>query len=352
MADDDATQDGVSLDDQNPEEKPQTPETPATDDRTDFIEDLARRSGELRGHETPAEENTPTADKEKEGAPGDTPPAPKAADKDDGGDDTPTDDGLREIVVDGQKKKVAVKELIEDGIKARQKLLAADKRLEDAARLKKEIEDLKAELLSRSPQERNAAKKNAGDIEALRRDYMEKAQYGSVDEATEALEAYEQAILGRSAGPSKTELLEEIKAEQIRERFTAPAADGGFGDLYDESHGEVEVAGPDGKTYTQPALEFLAMQEVNRLLKSGEPNTWATYKKAGETVRQKYVQGNRTKNADNITDFNKKREEKRKTDNVNPAHGRQLSDKAERELTEEERYRAGVREIQKSRGQL
>ena len=204
----------------------------------------------------------------------------------------PTDTEEIELVIDGEKVKKTKAEILEIGRKAAQKELAADRRLEEAARIKREAEAELARSRSaatRTPQtepETPPATPPAAAVDydkavaEKRKALREAMTYGDDDDQETAQVEYEKALrdqfnAGRQPATSvdPVTLAKNVKVQLAREsivdRFTAPETDGGFADIWGD-----------------PALQAQVMQEVNRSIEAGANDLdWKTYEAAGKKVR-------------------------------------------------------------------
>jgi len=120
----------------------------------------------------------------------------------------PVDDPIETLKVDGEEREVPQSKVLEEGRRAMQKELAADKRLEEAALLKKQYE----ELLARANQQFTPPP-------PVEEDLTETIQNAAFD--PEAAKRLAQAIKGRDAAtPDVMQLVrEEIQAQHMLDRF-------------------------------------------------------------------------------------------------------------------------------------
>lgn len=257
---------------------------------------VARKDAEEEAEDTPAEDSEAEAGKpegkQDEQAPtgeADKPQEPVKA-------EAPiSDDEEVELVVDGEKVKKKRSELIEIGRRAAQKELAADKRLEEATRLKREVEALREELTRsrRTPDEEPPDKpestpdKPATNLDAVvaekRKALREALNFGDEEDQERAQVEYEQALAdmfqAKAGRQQATPPLDpDVLAEQIEirmshksiaKRFTSSPDQGGFGDLWEE-----------------PEWKEAVQLEVDRAIQKGASGTdWNTYEQAGKKIR-------------------------------------------------------------------
>ena len=210
-------------------------------------------------------------------------------------DEKPTDtDEEVEIVVDGEKKMVPLSEITDAGIRSLQKESAADKRLEEATRLLKEAKEVQPPVSKEKPAETDAEtdKADLSDQDAInnlaqsRKAYRDAIQYGTDEEVEKALIDYEEAqkVLYRAemgasnatqqAGDVVDQVANKLEEREILKKFQLPEDEGGFKDLTND-----------------PVLYNAVLIKVDELLKDGEANTWDTYQKAGDFVRNTYGSG-------------------------------------------------------------
>jgi hypothetical protein len=245
-------------------------------------DDLQKPSGteaeaQPEGEKLPVE--APPAEPDKPAEPAAAPP-------------TPTEDEQIELIIDGQKVKKPKSELIEIGKKAAQKELAAEKRLEEATRIKREAEEYARSVRTAAP--RTPAQEPEGTpptpptdtagldaaIREKRKALREAMNYGDEEDQEKAQVAYEDALAAKFAvgrgTPSAIDpdmvadrAIQRMAHKDIQKRFLAPVESGGFKDLWEE-----------------PEYQAQIMQEVDRAIASGADGTdWSIYESAGKKVR-------------------------------------------------------------------
>jgi hypothetical protein len=245
--------------------------------------------------------------------------------KEDDADETATDKEEVEIVVNGEKKTVPLSEVKDAGIRALQKESAADKRLEEATKLLKEAKEVKTEQPSDEDAETEETEETDSSAEDAEKDlakkreaYRDAIQYGTDEEVDEALIEYEKAqktafLAASGASQDATqsnmsvdEVADKLEEREVIKKFHLPSEEGGFKDLTDD-----------------PILLHASKLKVDELLKDGEPNTWETYRKAGELVRKKYVIGSQPEEKPTSDEsLEVKKERKREIDNIPAATAR------------------------------
>lgn len=218
-----------------------------------------------------------------------------------------------ELIVDGEKIVKTKAEIEEAGGKRNlQKILAADKRLEEATLLLRQAQaTVQAQLpgqgaaSQREPQP--VSQEQGQKIKAL----YEKLRYGDDDEGQEAMQ---ELLQGRTATPvDKQEILQAVEQmfygynlagekKRIQAVFTTAPDQGGYADIYPEEMG--------GKSKDPEMWEFFDYK-INQLVNAGEPQELATYQKAADAVRKRFGAG--TTQQDSLAD---KRERKRGIDVV------------------------------------
>jgi hypothetical protein len=206
-----------------------------------------------------------------------------------------------EIVVYGEKKLYPKSQVDAHGGKtAFQKELAADRKMEEASSVIKELKELKQELLKKPdqlPREQDQDADEDKELEALRDDLAKKRkarydanQFEDEDAALKADEEYEEAQRkvwaaeagrgGSSATPEKvkqtvTETLKEQEYAKINKQFYLPPDEGGFADL----------------TFENDPLKFSVFQSVitHKINNEGKSDMdWKTYEETGNEVRKMF----------------------------------------------------------------
>ena len=209
------------------------------------------------------------------------------------------DSETQELLVDGEKVIKSKAEIAEvGGVRNMQKILAADRRLEqatrerqEATRLLKEIQEAaKAGLPSKggATQEESALSTEQQErIKAL----SEKWKYGDEEESQEAL----QQLLAEGRNTATPQLKQEVmqdvvrllyqqkiaqEARRVHSVFTAAPEDDGYADIYPKEKG--------GKCEDPEVWEFFDYK-INSLVNAGEPQELATYRKAADVVRKRFA---------------------------------------------------------------
>jgi len=152
--------------------------------------------------------------------------------------DKPADEELVTIVVDGEKREVPKFQVYEQGVRTLQKEAAADKRLEDANRRLKDIEQREAEI-ARYNLEQAALQQNSNspppkqdvDVQAQARQIIDKILDGDEEEAAKALAD----VMGRNnATPiDHSKLIPEV-AQQVQRQIEGQRALQSFQQTYPE----------------------------------------------------------------------------------------------------------------------
>jgi hypothetical protein len=271
-----------------------------------------------------------------------------------------------ELLVSGEKRVVPKSQVLEAGIRTLQKDAAADKKLEEASILLREVREEK-ERLSAARQtdteiprtyvkEPDAANIKPGDedIEAQLEQMEQAIRYGSEEEAREALrpllEIKKQIASTKMAEVDPGKIYQAVderltQAEIIR-KFSATPEQGGFADL--NQH---------------PYLRKMAAEAVDDLIKTGGKSglDWSTYEEAGKRVREQVLglaqvissseEGRSTGTGERT--LSQKVERKRRIDNVFGVGVKDTGSGAESsppESSEAERQRI-INEIRQARGQ-
>lgn len=232
--------------------------------------------------ETPKSDETPNAlEPPKEEAPA-TPAPPQ-----------PPTEKMVTIVVDGVTKEVPESQIIDTGRRAMQKELASDKRLEEAARLKKEVEELKAELYRRMPPgqdpgahiqqpQQTPPPDPLADVATKIPSWMTAIRYGTEEEANAAFMEALRATQSKVQQPPQPSELEPSKVlRMVDERLQVKSIVTKFDQTPPEQGGFADIA-------KDPYLRQLATEEVNRLIRdeNRHPLDWETYELAGKKIRE------------------------------------------------------------------
>lgn len=229
-----------------------------------------------------------------------------------------------EVKVDGQTVKVPVSKVIDAGIRTYQKEAAADKRLEEAARLKAEAERYAQWLATQGrgaePQQQAQQQVPAWQerLDAL----GDAIQFGDKEQRNRAMLEYGQIMAGLGAQmalPHMQQAFAERELQQFNQQvaqwFASPPDKGGYGDIASD-----------------PELYGIAVALVDSKRANGDTrNSIDFYKEIGDTVR-----GLRGKFTGGTTaSLDERRDKKRKMDSVPTLSGRATSQPQKEETRED-----------------
>jgi len=251
-----------------------------------------------------------------------------------------------ELVVDGEKRKVPLSKVHDAGIRALQKESAADKRLEEATRIKEEALKLVANVKP-SAEQVDADKVSAEKLGELRNNFIHQNLYGTEEEAAEAMVEWEKALISFAGTAQPTpsfdpnDLKVVLKQVTLEERIYAPPEEGGYGDLM-----------------ADPILRDQTALYVDKLVAAGEGSLddFETYRKAGDAMR--LIGSTLSPNykapileKGKAISFEEKKEKKRKIDNLKSASSKAQIEDAEEESGEESASSV-IAQMRKDRGQM
>lgn len=350
--------------------------------RLNYLDQIAKRNREkikddfqpFDGEDVVEEEkevDAPTDDSGAEGKKESKPTATEAA----------ADDDMVTVKIDGREEKVSRRKIEAAGIRTYQKEGAADKRLEDATKLLRDLQaerDLLRELQAEresaghhQKQEQGAqAQQGHAELSALKEhlnvktDLLAHAQaYGTPEEFKRALAEYNDAshklYMGEvhSLPQRETDVsaairreLEFIEVERVRvsndqiiKKLAEPTESGGYKDLLDN-----------------PKYGKIFEIEVDELLSSGKPNVYETYSEAGENVRKmlgltigKPAEANPKARIDQAALEEKRKRKLSEIDNINVTGARAPGTNADdRPKSFEEKRRDALQQLMKARGQV
>jgi hypothetical protein len=221
--------------------------------RLNVMEEIAKRNDEENNeYRRKMGEVTPEAGEEiEEEAEEDAEPDPEEE------PEAVKEDPEHELIIDGVATKVPLSKITDAGKRALQKELAADKRLEEATRLLNEAKQYSQP--SKDVEKEKPPAVGAEDIQ--------KIQYGTEEEAISTmtkLMSSNRMTPAEIAQLVDSQVSKKLETNDIVTRFKAE-----FSDIIDD-----------------PYLFNIVSMETDKLLQNGEPNTYETYKKAGENIRQ------------------------------------------------------------------
>ena len=274
--------------------------------------DALARIAEAARKERDGEIEADTEDKEAAGADETDQPEEKAAPPEE-----KKDEELVTVRVDGHEMQVPKSQILDFGVRAYQKETVADKRLEEAVRIKREAEEYAAQVKASADQVLMA-----DDIDLARR-----IREGSEEEAAEAikiLKGREQATPEQIASVVETRVRNQVNLERDFEWFKTE-----FKDIVGDPH-----------------LKALADAEDARMIAAGDTRPdrerWA---EAGKVVRDKLTEW-RGGSAQPAAIPEEKREKKKTITNIQAANIRKeppetTKPKTQAEIIEEMRKRRG-----------
>lgn len=275
--------------------------------------DALARIAEAARKERDGEIEADTEDKEAAGADETGQPEEKAAPPEE-----KKDEELVTVRVDGHEMQVPKSQILDFGVRAYQKETVADKRLEEAVRIKREAEEYAAQVKASTDQVLMA-----DDIDLARR-----IREGSEEEAAEAikiLKGREQATPEQIASVVETRVRNQVNLERDFEWFKTE-----FKDIVSDPH-----------------LKALADAEDARMLAAGDTRPdrerWA---EAGKVVRDKLTEW-RGGSAQPASIPEEKREKKKNITNIQAANIRKESPETTKPKTQAEI----IEEMRKRRGQ-
>jgi hypothetical protein len=272
-----------------------------------------------------------------------------------------------ELLVSGEKRVVPKSQVLEAGIRTLQKDAAADKKLEEASILLREVREEKERLSAvrqldtkdptdsrRQEPDTKIQPDDDDDIEVQLEKMEQAIRYGSEEEAREALRPFLE--IKRQVASTKTAeadprtiyraVDERLTQAEIIRKFSATPEQGGFADI--NQH---------------PYLRKMAAEAVDELIKTEGKSglDWSTYEEAGKRVREQVVglaqmvssPGRIQNEEEESRSLSQKVERKRKIDNVFGVGVKDAGSGVESsppESSEAERQRI-INEIRQARGQ-
>lgn len=286
--------------------------------------------------------------------------------------DAAADDDMVTVKIDGREEKVSRRKIEEAGIRTYQKESAADKRLEDATKLLRELQAEREAAGQHQKQEQQApAPQERAEITALKEHLNVKTEllahaqaYGTPEEFKKALAEYNDAshklYMGEvqyslpqretdvsAAIRRELEVLEiervRVSNDQIVKKLSAPTESGGYKDLLDN-----------------PKYGKIFEIEVDELLSSGKPNVYETYAEAGENVRKmlgltigKPAEAKPKARIDQAALEEKRKRKLSEIDNINVTGAKAPGTNAEdRPKSFDEKRRDALQQLMKARGQV
>lgn len=353
MAKKDATQEGVSEDTYEEDEVQSQPGS----DRLEAMAEVAARHRQERDGEAAAAgyevadtknvediEEDPDEKPEKEEQDEQEQDDVQGEEQNEQDEDEPDNDEQEKLVtlkIDGKEVQVPEKDVIEAGIRAKQKESAADSRLEEATRILNEARQEAAKLQT-PPPDKGADKSQSDGSEAINTAKILNAiRYGTEDEAQDALKQLMES--GRSDATHDDQMTRDEVLSFVNEKaaFDKALADfqkspeqGGFSDLW-----------------ADPTLRKLVIQKESELRENGDNRSYSeVYTEIGTQVRE-WRDKLTGKQADN--DFSKRQE--RKEENKPIKGGNKRASTAEDKkpvLTEEQRRQKTLDGMRQARHQI
>lgn len=211
---------------------------------------------------------------------------------------------LVEIIVEGERRKVPLSQIVDAGKRTLQKESTADKRLEEATRIKRQAEEATKAL-------------QAPSADPQLNELVQTIQYGTPEEAGQALAkameiATKQAMERNQAIPRPEDILTMVDQHlTVRDAFEKIKTE--YKDVIDD-----------------PYLFNLAVSEDNALQQSGDPrHPYERMKDACEKVKK--WKEDKFKVAKQAASLDEKRERKRNIDNIPTANAKPEAPQKEEE---------------------
>lgn len=361
-------------------------------DKNDFLdfdgENYLERSEEDESQEDKSQSEEDTLAEEEPGDKADLPDSEDAGEQDNEGEpqenegatgDADDDAEYETLIVNGEETRVAKDKILDHGRRSMQKELSADKKLQEASELLKNLQreqQIIADMRYQESRRGSDGKADEPDPIKLQLDvakgrmtsaqqrYVETTVSGSTEDQTRALNDLNRAMMdvfkleNTQQGSSKEELeqyfqeqmgirdqqSEEARHASILKSLERPPEDGGYQDLL-----------ADRMKYV------LFNEEVNKRLAGDEPDVLETYVAAGDAVREflgikpaKDAESGAVPSKPKGNNIANKRDMKLKTeDQIRASSSVAQSDRKEQKpFSEAEAIQIGLKQLQEQRGQL
>lgn len=271
-------------------------------------------------------------------------------------EEEPPEEEMVKIKVRGEEQEVPLSQVLEAGTRYLQKETDLDKRYNEVTVMQKELKEQLESIKSGKPPATDTSEEEIETEEEDRElDFTQMAydlQYGTEEEAAAALKALKSQpteTVRQETGLTKEDinamLDERDIMREVNTKFRAPADQGGFADII--AHEEIYA------NILRPKINRMITPESEGGL--GMPNTWPTYKQAGEEVRKAYgAILNPSKEPKVTVDKEEKEAKKEGKDAPTGASISSASAKTDKEKAEEKEADPSqvVKGIAQSRGQM
>lgn len=293
---------GAIVTDVPAEEVPTGEEIKPVNPRNAIFNEIAKKSDNERfGEEKPDEDSQAQADTEEELEVTETAQQTEELAKT-SVPEKPAEEQMIDIVVDGEKRTVPLSQIVDAGKRTLQKESTADKRLEEATRL-------------REAAEHEAAEQRRINTATEVSDLAKAIQYGTEEEAGAALRRVmelgrQQAIPQADPNAIAAQVMHNMRVNEAMEKTELPPDQGGFADI---------IADPDlNDLYVRKVLALAATPE------GAQKTPWQLCQEVGKSLREKFL-----KPAEK-TGLDEKRERKKNIINL-PSASAKVPAKAEEE---------------------
>ena len=213
------------------------------------------------------------------------------------------------LIIDGKEVKKTKSEIYEEGRRALQKEIAADKRLQEATKLRDDYQKLTGETRkqTREPDGFEPYIEQAtNEYEVAKKKYVKAQVEGDQDEIMTAFDELNKAggKLQQIEIDRETLRHQRETTENFKRQFAKPPEEGGIGDVFN-----------DRRAFA------IAREEANILIENGaSPTSMETYRKAADMARKTlgWIKTEREPDSNEQEQIAKKKERKRKLDIVKP----------------------------------